>query len=385
MKKLEQEKSPVCIKKIKLNNFRCFENQSFNFDKEIVLISGKNGSGKTSLLESIFFCSHLRSFRTNRSNELIRLDQEVLFLQSFFGSLCDEYKQEDVQIGCSVEGEKIVKINGNVVRTRSELASNCQAISLTAEDIKIVDGSPRERRELLHHTLMLSTTSFLNDFKKYKKILEHRNKILLFGKINRISRPSEELLVWSKSMWKESKKIRDLCRSFLSELETILNELLERFFGAITNDLNVELRYASKNDHGANSFDQFWRVHVSREVAKEFVLGRSTFGPHLDDFLIKFQQKNARLFASRGQQKLVVFLLKIAQLLWLQSLGCSTILLVDDFLTDFDEEVSNLCFKVLLDLKSQVFVASSTTNTNFHSKAFRFIKNPDENICLINL
>ena len=95
------------------------------------------------------------------------------------------------------------------------------------------------------------------------------------------------------------------------------------------------------------------------------MVGRSCFGAHLDDFAVVFQGKRARAYASRGQQKLTVFLIKIAQMMLLIEQGTGGVLLLDDFLTDFDEQRVKQCLKTLQSMPFQVFFTTPVGGTIF--------------------
>ena len=140
----------------------------------------------------------------------------------------------------------------------------------------------------------------------------------------------------------------------LKEIEGIVNKLLSEYF--FPKGLSVSFEYQSKNSNPQMSFETFFKNY--KKVDLELKFERSLFGAHIDDFLIHFQNKKARIFASRGQQKLVLFLLKISQLLILRERGISAVLLLDDFITDFDAARVSECCKVLQSLSCQTFITS---------------------------
>ena len=121
-------------------------------------------------------------------------------------------------------------------------------------------------------------------------------------------------------------------------------------------NLSISFKYKSKKIDLTKTFDEFWVKYPEKIKDEESRWGRSMFGAHLDDFLITFQEKRARAFASRGQQKLILFLLKIAQLMELQKTGKNATLLIDDFLTDFDENRLKSCLNILQKINSQIFI-----------------------------
>ena len=119
-----------------------------------------------------------------------------------------------------------------------------------------------------------------------------------------------------------------------------------------SNDLSISFSYHAKGMKKEN-FSSFWNEHKQKRVADEVRWKRSLFGAHLDDVAIAFQEKKARYFASRGQQKLVVLLIKIALAKKLEE---RNMLLLDDFLTDFDNESLADSLKIIATLSCQTFI-----------------------------
>ena len=109
-----------------------------------------------------------------------------------------------------------------------------------------------------------------------------------------------------------------------------------------------------KIDLEAPSFDEWYHEHPSL-YHDELLAGRSLFGAHLDDFVIRFQDTHSKLYASRGQQKLLVMLIKMAQVQEITRGEGRLLLLLDDFLTDFDKKRAERCLQTLVGLKGNLF------------------------------
>lgn len=347
----------MIIKQLRLNNFRCFKDKTFSFDDKFVIIQGPNGSGKSSILEALHYSCYLRSFRTHLHKDIMLLGQDhffahVLFDQELTGT------SDQIQIGFSSEQGKVVKLNQKPIQSYKELLAAYRIVTLTADDLSLVHSAPEARRSFLNYSLFLSDPSLANTFKQYKHIVDQRNKLLSSSPLNRSTQSfQDELVIWSEKMWGASTMLRALRIDYLTKLERIVNELLEQFYWSSDQKLQVRFDYVTRPVQHDLDFASFWKKFSEHGLARELQYGRSTFGAHLDDVSIIFQEKNARIFASRGQQKLIVFLLKVAQLKLTNITGEAGVLLLDDFMTDFDEQRLEMGLRMLEAMPGQIFIS----------------------------
>jgi DNA replication and repair protein RecF len=353
----------VLIKKIHLKDFRCFLSRQFDFDGQFVVVQGKNGSGKTSLLEALHYSSYLSSFKTYRQQDLISLNGNG---SHFFIKVDVDLElsgtQDTIQIGYSKEDGKLVRFNTKHILSHRELVQNYRIISLNADNINLVSGAPELRREFLNYAGLVIDPSLIKNFKQYKQILSQRNEMLKNVDLHIKSDFNQQFYVWSKELWKVSSEIQYYRKKYLNTIEEMVNNLLQKYFTKSDSNLRIFFEYKMKNILEGETFDFFWKRQEKRMRETELRLGRGQFGAHLDDFLIVFQEKNARVFASRGQQKLIVFLIKVAQLQQTLSAGEQGVLLLDDFLTDFDASKISECLNLLSTLDAQVFITVPTTS-----------------------
>ncbi len=342
----------MVIQELTLHQFRCFEKRVIPFDGRVVVIQGPNGSGKSSLLEALHYCCYLRSFRTHLNRELITLGNEYFFVQI-------KAQQEStglvdtIHIGFSQADGKIVKWNDKAVQSYKEIIDQFKVITLVAQDVELVQGEPELRRDFLNYALLLNNPALMTMFKQYRHVLTSRNNLL-----NQQAGLDDTLYVWTQQLWELTKELQHQRVLYLRQIETIVNALLTTYFSGQEAALTVSFDYKAKHHAIDTSFDDFWQHYQQTYALTEREWRRSLFGAHLDDFSITFQDKKARVYASRGQQKLIAFLLKIAQMHQLsESGGERGILLLDDFMTDFDYDRLGKCMAALKDLKFQLFLS----------------------------
>jgi DNA replication and repair protein RecF len=344
----------VFVESLTLQNFRCFSERVFTFNGRLIVVEGPNGSGKSCLLEALHYCCYLRSFRTRLNRDLIQLGKEHFFVQA---SVRQEAAAlvDDIQVGFSgIEG-KIVRWNHNLVHSYKDLVAQFKVITLVADDINVVQGEPEIRRDFLNYAMMLNQPSFIAQFKTYRQVLDQRNSLLARG-----SGVDDTFMTWTEKLWAEATILRQQREKYLGTLESAINKLLEAYFADDKDlDFRIELVYATKHGADTATFDEFWHTFERTHAATEWLWRRSLFGIHLDDVVINFQKKRARVYASRGQQKLLAFLLKIAQLEQLSAQSSEPgVLLLDDFMTDFDRGRVERCLKALQNFNVQIFLST---------------------------
>lgn len=326
-----------------IKNFRCFNSLELKLESSIILLEGENGSGKTSILEALHYLCYLKSFRTHLSKDLIKLESENFFIKVNFSTNNSDLNQDnEIQAGFSGR-KKTVKMNNNPIQSYKDLINLYRSVALTEDDINLIKGGPEYRRTFIDQYIGLYDTQFLSMSKYYKQIVDNKNALLHNPKCN-----FESYRLWNEQLKSQSINIQNVRKIALSNLENQVNLLLQQYFDP---NLFVEFRYENK-------------IEPENAFEKEKILGRSVFGAHLDDFSIIFQDKKSRAFASRGQQKLLITLIKVAQVQQLINKTTGSVLfLIDDFMTDLDNNNMTRLTPLLLSLKTQLIFTCPLNNS----------------------
>lgn len=173
--------SQLQLASIYLKDFRCFDQTTIDLDCPIILICGANGTGKTSLLEALYYGCYLRSFRTHTSKDLIALGKESFFVKFLIrGGIKENGIDHTIQIGFA-NNKRLVKVDNKTTVSYKELLSYYRVVSLTEDDLKLVQDGPEERRSFMDQALLLDDAAFLMTLREYRTVLENRNA--LFQKI----------------------------------------------------------------------------------------------------------------------------------------------------------------------------------------------------------
>ena len=336
------------ITSLEVKHFRCFTHKVLAFEKPIVIFHGMNGKGKTSLLEALHYAAYLRSFKNITSKDIAQFGTDNFFIKiGLLEANNNEPLARSLQVGFS-DQTKLVKIDQQTVTSYKELLAYYRAVSVTEDDLELVQQGPKVRRFFLDQLIVMIQPSLSQLFKDLRAIVERRNKFFIQQKGDK-----EEYLVWTEQLWKTSYAIQQERLGLLGKLEQIASQLLEQFFGP---EIDFLLQYQAKRL--LHTTMEEFIIHNPTLYDQERRASRSLFGAHLDDFSITFEQKKSRLFLSRGQQKLVTLLLKVAQVKLLQTIehDSGVILLLDDFMTDFDATKVAQLLATLRQMNTQIFI-----------------------------
>lgn len=306
-------------------------------------IYGPNGSGKTSLLECLSTLAMGRSFRTRKFKNLIANDQPELQL------FC-EFTQEEVTHRLGVirgrDGNSLFKLDDSGVSSASELAAILPCQVIDSHSFDLLEGGPGERRTFLDWLVFHVKPEFRRVWHEFSRCLKHRNSLLRSGRMQ-----PADLHVWNSVLVTSGETIDSLRRDILGALTRWVNEYAGQCeFGSSG---QVEMRYQPGWNPEVDFGDQ-----LEASLERDLAMGHTTLGPHKSDIRVAFNGRPVVDVFSRGQLKILIFALYIAQLRAFQTMnsnGC--LLLVDDLPAEFDSEnLARVCrwLKELPD--TQIFV-----------------------------
>lgn len=312
------------IEKIKLNNFRNYENLEINLNKNINIIFGDNAQGKTNILEAIFLSSLGKSFRTNKEKEMIKFNSEKLLVEIFY-----QKKDRDGKVKIEIGNKKQISLNGIKIKKLSELLGNINIVIFTPEDINILRDGPAKRRRFLDMMIGQLRPNYVYNLNMYLKTIEQRNNYL--RQIREESKPEEMLEIWDEKLAEYSEKIYNYRKEFI---EKILNKINEIHSGITDEKETLEIEYLSN----CARKDEYLMILKERRKL-DIIKGFTTKGVHRDDFVIYINGKEVNIYGSQGQNRTVVLSLKLAELnVIYDEIGEYPVFLLDDFMSELDEK-----------------------------------------------
>ena len=312
------------INKIKLNNFRNYDEQEIELEPNINIFYGDNAQGKTNIIESIFISSIGKSFRTNKENELIKFNKD-------FSSIYIEYEKSDRQgnIRINISNKKEIFINGVKIKKLSELLGKINTVIFTPDDINILKDGPQKRRRFLDIMIGQLRPNYIHILNMYNKTLEQRNNYLKQIKIE--NKPEEMLEIWDEKLAEYGVKIYEYRNEFIEKIKNKINNIHKK----ITDEKEeIKIEYISDCSNKENY------LNILKERKKlDIIKGFTTKGIHRDDFMIYINDELVNVYGSQGQNRTVILSLKISELQVIyDEIGEYPILLLDDFMSELDEK-----------------------------------------------
>ncbi len=373
------------IDRIYLQNFRNIHRAEINFFPYFNIIEGKNGQGKTNLLESVYLLSTARSFRSRERGDFIRWESEGCELK---GIVREGALERELAVSISPGGRRLT-VNRNPVRRFSDFAWILQTVVFSPDDLLIVKGSPSLRRRYLDQLCFQLWRGYAGEAQKFNAALRHRNALLK----TRGQSPAwrEQMRAWTDQLLSYGARVsayrqraverldRELDRSFrLVADETKRARLVYRCSAAGDTQGGAPAQapeQAQKNpvegahletppDDGlTRALREAYAEELSRRADHERLSGSTPVGPHRDDFAMLIDGREAQRFGSQGQQRLFVLSLKLGELSCLgdgNDGGGPPVLLLDDFSSELDAERIERSIEYLLGFGGQVILTTTS-------------------------
>ena len=312
------------IKKIKLKDFRNYNEQEINLHENINVFFGENAQGKTNIIESVYLSSIGKSYRAKKENELIKFDKERALVEVEF-----QKKDRDGKIKIEIAEKKQIYLNGIKIKKLSELLGNINIVIFTPDDINILKGGPQNRRKFLDIMISQLRPNYMHILLQYQKTMEQRNNYL---KQIKFENKDENLLdIWDEKLADFGIKIFEYRKEFIEKIQ----EQIKNIHKDITEGKEkIEIKYFSDS-----STRQIFLNELKSRRKLDIIRGYTSKGIHRDDFLIYINEKEVGTFCSQGQNRTAVLSLKLSELnVIYEEIGEYPILLLDDFMSELDSK-----------------------------------------------
>ncbi|HMG66442.1 MAG TPA: DNA replication and repair protein RecF [Chitinophagaceae bacterium] len=344
------------LKKISIVQFKNYQNRSLQFTGRVVGISGRNGIGKTNLLDAIHYLCFTRSYFTRLDGNNILNGHDGFRLEGEFEKWD---KLEKVVCILRETGKKEFAVDSQSYEKFSQHIGRYPCVIIAPDDIQIITGGSEERRRFIDTLISQLDPDYLQQLITYNKILVQRNSLLRsFGETGnknislldvldeQLTRPGEKIF----------EKRKEFLISFLPLGKQLYGDIARQLVRKDTIDENVNLFYNSELLQ--TSFPDLLKFNQTKDLATM----RTTNGIHRDDLEFNLNDQPFRNIASQGQRKSLLFALKLAEMEVLKKeKSFAPLLLLDDVFEKLDEErITNLLQRVCLENDGQVFI----TDTN---------------------
>ena len=332
----------MTIELLRLTDFRNFRDAEIRPGPGVNLITGPNGSGKTSLIEAVGFLSNGRSFRTPLVQRVVSYGCESL---TVYAELCsgDDRKRIGISRGKSRDTE--IRINGESVRRLAELSRELPLQILNPESMSLLGaGGPELRRSFIDWGCFFSDESFFGNWARFRNVLKQRNAAL------RTAGSYQSVAYWDRELVRYSEAVSEVRERYCSAIRDDLMRYLSEFLPDFTFSIDYYRGWERDADLAGL---------LERSFPRDREAGYTMSGAQRADLRIKADGIPARDILSRGQLKLAVCAMKLSQGLHLeQSSGRPCTFLIDDFASELDAARRRLLSEKLSGVRGQIFVTA---------------------------
>lgn len=379
----------MVITKLAVDGFKNLKNVEIFPHEKLNIFCGRNAQGKTNLIESIWLCTGVKSFRSTKDKNMISDIGQVMSIDLKFRN---SFREQDIRYAMAKPyvKEKSCSLNGVKLKAPSKLFGNLNCVIFTPEDLELAKGSPDNRRQFLDLSVSQIKNSYNQVISKYENLIEQRN--ILLKNISYGKSKKDELEVWDIQLAQLGAYISLLRYNYTKKLNIYSSKLYDEISEGKE---KLEIYYSS------TVFDSLeGRTDYSGDLAKEYLkcleenldddirTGFTQKGVHRDDLIAKIDGRLTRDFASQGQFRSVALIWKLAQAYILaEEIDDFPCILLDDVLSELD--LSRQKFVISKIHNMQVFITCCDMNIPFdsssHGKLFnieggRIVQENKENV-----
>ncbi|MEJ2766808.1 DNA replication/repair protein RecF [Photobacterium sp. MCCC 1A19761] len=332
----------MVLTRLMVKDFRNIEDCDLSLSPGFNFLVGANGSGKTSVLEAVHYLGHGRSFRSHLTSRVIRHEQPELFVHGRMQTAAG--LELPLGIGKKRDGTTEVKIGGEGGQKLAQLAQILPLQLITPEGFELLIGGPKYRRAFIDWGVFHVEPQFYHAWSRIKRLTKQRNALL------KTARSYRELSYWDQELAVLAEEISQWRNQYLDAVKQKAAEICQHFLP----EYDIQLGY-----YRGWEKDTPYAELLKRNFERDCQLGYTASGPHKADLRLKVAGTPVEDVLSRGQLKLMVCALRLAQGLHLtESTGKPCIYLIDDFASELDSHRRALLAQRLKETGAQVFISA---------------------------
>ncbi len=346
------------IDRLTTSSFRNINTPEIELAPGVNLFVGRNGQGKTNLLEAVCLFKFGRSFRTHHDSEMIRFEDPFCRIEA--ACVFADGHAEDFSISIERGGQKKVVVSGEELLKLSALVGRYPVVLFGPHDLRLVSGQPADRRRFVDIVGSMTDGLYIGLLKDYRRILNQRNAALKA----RASRSERD--AWNSELVDKGITLilrrEEITAELENHLRTHIADLDVPFDFCLEYKSTLLAESASLVGNGQSpGRDEIKTVFEAKLVSlerEEIRRGSTLAGPHRDDVTMKLSGTDIKKYGSQGQRRLLAILLKLSEMTFLESRNREKcILLLDDVFSEFDRAITRR-LQALLESGRQVLVTS---------------------------
>jgi DNA replication and repair protein RecF len=337
------------LKELSIINFKNFEQLELDFSSKINCFVGKNGVGKTNILDAIYYLSMCKSYLNPIDTQNIKYDNNFFVIQGDYLRL---EKDENIYCGLKKNHKKQFKRNKKEYQKLTEHIGLLPIVMISPLDNILITGGSEERRKFINGVISQYDNKYLNNLVNYNRALTQRNKLLkIFSKNNSFDKESIE--IWDEQLINLGQSIFYTRKDFIEKLIPIF----QKYYNHISKDAeNVSMEYKSQLS------DNNFRDLLNNSIEKDKIVQHTSIGIHKDDITLNLLNHPVKKAGSQGQQKTLLVALKLAKFDFIKNIvNYKPILLLDDIFDKFDiNRVKQIINLVSQNNFGQIFISDTS-------------------------
>ncbi len=313
---------------LSLKNFRSYSELDLPLNKGITVFLGRNGEGKTNIVEAVMYMAFLSSHRTAGDQPLVKLGESSAYTRAKV-----QHPDREILVELEINADKAnrARINQNPVRSQKELFGLVQCIYFSPEDMDLVRGDPSERRRFIDQIVTLRSPRLAGVITDYERAVRQRNALL------KTRSNSSSLESWDQQVAKFGAEIIAARITLLEEF----TPLFTKIYANISPEKPASIKYKSSIESPSIVLQENYDSIIQKMAelrGQELERGLTLIGPHRDDLLLHLGNHLVKGYASHGESWSIALSLKLAAYELLISEGSKPILILDDVFSELDEE-----------------------------------------------
>lgn len=346
------------IENVKINNFRNLKEENVNLINGTNIFYGDNAQGKTNFIEAVFFSSMGKSFKFLKEKDLILFGEKNASISVSYNK--NGRKNENKIV---LSEKKKLFVNKVPVSKRMEFIGKLNTVLFTPQELSIIREGPYYRRKFMDLCISQMRIKYMHMLSAYNKVLEQKNRLLKENK-------TDLLDIWNERLAQYGGTILWYRISFMKRMKPIIADIYGQIAGK--EEILKSAYISSVKADESNSADEIRQNFLNElfnKKADEIKNQGSLIGPHKDDIVFYINGKNARSFASQGQQRSIVLALKLMQTgLFYEETGEYPVLLLDDIASELDEMRRNFLFDKIRD-KQVIITCTDAEKLKFYENS----------------
>ncbi len=358
------------IKEINIKNLRNYRHLNLQLNENFNVFFGRNGSGKTNILEAISMLISGKSFRTNKDGDLLNFDADSYEIDALIER---QGLEKDYNLVYELNRKKRIQVNLSNVNTLRDLRRESPLVIFVPEDLKIVKEGPSHRRRYLNEAISNLDVIYRYNLSKYNKILKEKNDLL---KVRNL-KLNEKLLFEGYNIQLASLGSY-LVMARKKFIDSLNREIKDIHLNISQGDEDLQINYLSP----LAEFEKPQEIEINmlnglrKALDRDLYVKYSTFGPQRDDLEILVNDRELKIFGSQGQQRSGILSMKIVEIKLIEKIrNIKPILLLDDVFSELDEVRRSRLIENISGIQSFITMAEK-----MYLKEF---KNTNSNIYLV--